>query len=425
MHANVPKPADSQHGKGFFKRFFSSVKDYMKDCHLVGIQDESLILQKKKRSFHVPLAETRSVSLYSSSKKKKSSEKTKLKVQKSNEEFIISFPDSSECVTMFNSIEVARQKVQVDYISKLPPELLILIFSHLPSTKDLVHLFRVCTTFKKLGTADQLWKGWFSAQVSKEVIQNIELLKKGSKLVNVSWKWLCQCQGKLVRKEDTSYSGLGTSVEASVTYFGSIKAGKLDGLGIQLLKNGSLYMGTWKNDEADGTGIHLSVGARDRYEGEFRDGNFNGEGHYTWIGGEYKGKFQNGAFEGAGVCSYDDGTKYEGGFKDGKRWGFGIMSFQSGDRYEGEFCEGRRHGNGKYFFKNGDSHEGCYEQGKRHGRGIYTFSNGGKKEEKFEVVFSNGSAVQESVKLLEGGVCNHSMSSFKSERSVAVLDVTA
>src|SRR4051812_23006569 len=118
MSVAVLPPTDvGSSQKGFFKKLFSSAKEYVKDCHLIGIRDEALVLENKKvsqssfqlkkkkfsaqhsafpsscspfqKSFQVPLADTKSVSLYSSSKKKKISEKKKLKVKKSNEEYII------------------------------------------------------------------------------------------------------------------------------------------------------------------------------------------------------------------------------------------------------------------------------------------------------------------------------------------------
>lgn len=66
------------------------------------------------------------------------------------------------------------------------------------------------------------------------------MLKRGSTLVQVSWKWLCQCL-RVVPKQ-SNFTGIGMSFDTSYHYWGWFKNGKFEGLGIQISKNGSLYM---------------------------------------------------------------------------------------------------------------------------------------------------------------------------------------
>ncbi len=57
----------------------------------------------------------------------------------------------------------------------------------------------------------------------------------------------------------------------------------------------------------------------DIYVGEFRDGDFNGQGTFTFTNGnKYVGDFRNDNFNGQGTKTYADGTIEEGIWKDDK-----------------------------------------------------------------------------------------------------------
>ena len=50
-----------------------------------------------------------------------------------------------------------------------------------------------------------------------------------------------------------------------------------------------------------------------RYEGDFVEGKFNGEGIYYWADGDrYVGDFADGAFHGYGIKYHADGTRQAG-----------------------------------------------------------------------------------------------------------------
>ena len=54
----------------------------------------------------------------------------------------------------------------------------------------------------------------------------------------------------------------------------------------------------------------------DIYEGEFKDGKFNGNGTYKYKNGNiYEGEFKNVYFYGKGIYKYNNGNIYEGEFK--------------------------------------------------------------------------------------------------------------
>ncbi len=61
-----------------------------------------------------------------------------------------------------------------------------------------------------------------------------------------------------------------------------------------------------------------------KYEGEFKDGNPNGQGEESYPdGGKYIGEWKDGKFHGEGILETPDGITYLGGWKDGVRHGKG------------------------------------------------------------------------------------------------------
>ena len=57
------------------------------------------------------------------------------------------------------------------------------------------------------------------------------------------------------------------------------------------------------------------------YEGEYNDGNCDGQGTSTTSNGDkYEGEWKDGEWNGQGIFTISDGTKYVGEFKDGTDW---------------------------------------------------------------------------------------------------------
>ena len=70
----------------------------------------------------------------------------------------------------------------------------------------------------------------------------------------------------------------------------------------------------------EGVGI-LTYSDGDKYEGEWKDGQKNGQGTYTWSNGnKYVGEFKNGIQHGQGTLTFPNGKKFKGKWKDGKPW---------------------------------------------------------------------------------------------------------
>jgi hypothetical protein len=81
-----------------------------------------------------------------------------------------------------------------------------------------------------------------------------------------------------------------------------VHRGKRQGKGELQYATGDRYVGEFFEDALDGEGVFYSTTVKGRYEGSFKDNNFNGYGTYF----------------------YADGSKYVGSWKDGKKNGKGI-----------------------------------------------------------------------------------------------------
>ncbi len=94
-----------------------------------------------------------------------------------------------------------------------------------------------------------------------------------------------------------------------------------NGEGTWLAKDGSRYVGQWKNGQMDGLGRYMYPDGT-VYDGGWKNGKMNGQG--TWVD--------------------PDGLKYEGGWKDDMMNGQGILIFPDGKVYEGEWHHGEFRG---------------------------------------------------------------------------------
>ena len=144
-----------------------------------------------------------------------------------------------------------------------------------------------------------------------------------------------------------------------------------------------------------------------RYEGGFKEGEFNGYGSLTTHNYVYKGYWRNGAIHGKGCAkwlsnsknnktkatgtfrngilhgdnctvNYRDGSKYVGAFRYDLFTGFGKF-FDSDRRliYEGEYLKNLYHGEGVQYRLDGTvRYKGFWEDGKKHGSGKYIRKDG-------------------------------------------------
>jgi hypothetical protein len=100
----------------------------------------------------------------------------------------------------------------------------------------------------------------------------------------------------------------------------------------------------------------------DKYVGEFKGGEKNGQGTYTWAdGAQYVGEWKDDLRHGQGTISYANGKKYVGEFKDGKRNGQGTFTIPNLGEYIGEYKDDNKHGQGTFTYSDGTKEEGIWE----------------------------------------------------------------
>ena len=150
------------------------------------------------------------------------------------------------------------------------------------------------------------------------------------------------------------------------------------GRGILIMKNGSKYMGYFKNNKKNIKGklIHYEG---DIYEGEWLDDKANGKGKYTHVDGTtYEGEWKNEKQEGYGIETWNDGSCYKGYYLNGKKNGKGLYKWSDGSSYEGDFKENKINGKGKYIWENKKKYEGDWVNNKMWGNGIFIWPDGRK-----------------------------------------------
>eukprot|EP00514_Thraustochytrium_sp_LLF1b_P006458 CAMPEP_0184539036 /NCGR_PEP_ID=MMETSP0198_2-20121128/17914_1 /TAXON_ID=1112570 /ORGANISM="Thraustochytrium sp., Strain LLF1b" /LENGTH=1047 /DNA_ID=CAMNT_0026932529 /DNA_START=23 /DNA_END=3166 /DNA_ORIENTATION=- len=133
-------------------------------------------------------------------------------------------------------------------------------------------------------------------------------------------------------------------------YVGEHLGSARHGIGaVQSLGEGFLYRGDWKRNLKDGFGECLQESSGIRFEGIFLAGKAVGPGRKLWPSGSWY------------VGEFDD---------EGNPSGLGIMESGQGDVVYGSFLKGKCHGSGKIFYPSEASYVGQFKEGKRHGFGV-------------------------------------------------------
>ncbi len=186
-------------------------------------------------------------------------------------------------------------------------------------------------------------------------------------------------------------------------YEGEFKNGLFNGWGIYWYARGDRYEGEFLNDLKHGRGtMYYRTG--DRYYGEFRNGAREGTGRLFFANGDrYVGEFRHDTMNGRGTLFYQNGNQYVGEFRNGMKWGNGVLYFANKDVYKGEFKEDQRCGRGVYVFASGAKYVGEFRHGKRHGHGRYVYEDGseyvgdfkdGKKDGRGTCLYPDGRQIK-------------------------------
>jgi|GEM_PF-1538908 len=159
-------------------------------------------------------------------------------------------------------------------------------------------------------------------------------------------------------------------------YEGQFKEGLFNGWGVYYYHNGDKYEGEFKDDMKHGRGT-LIYRNGDRYVGEFANDMKCGKGSLLFANGDkYVGEFANDTMNGRGTLLYQNGNRYAGEFRNGLKHGNGVFRFTNGDVYSGEFKDDMRNGRGTYVSNSGAKYVGEFKDGKRHGKGRYIYPTG-------------------------------------------------
>lgn len=121
------------------------------------------------------------------------------------------------------------------------------------------------------------------------------------------------------------------------TYEGTWFGNKMEGIGVLVSPEGSIYSGQIKNSKKHGKGEMIWPSNNEYFVGEFKEDELHGYGLFRAPGVESEGFWVNSLLEGVGVTRQSDGVVYEGEFKGGKRNGKGKLVLQNQEVYEGEF----------------------------------------------------------------------------------------
>ena len=169
-------------------------------------------------------------------------------------------------------------------------------------------------------------------------------------------------------------------------YIGAVENGIPEGFGTMYFANGDSMYGTFVNGIMNDATGNYDFADGGTYEGPMVRTVFSGFGTRTfggdYVGHSYTGNFENGNFNGEGTYTFPDGSTNVGQFKDGVFVPPGPTAVDYD--YKGESLKGIPHGVGKMTMSNGDVYKGDFVNGLRHGLGEYTFADKTQQTGHFE-----------------------------------------
>lgn len=185
-----------------------------------------------------------------------------------------------------------------------------------------------------------------------------------------TWKWE---SGAVYTGEfqNGTRSGYGQyTFQNGDVYVGEWQSNQRHGYGVYYYNarsNYKLYAGEWVADERAGMGIMYfeDKGVTPRF-GIWKSNKFS---HKY----EDLGCLEGDCYQGFGIYVWNDGSRYEGNFKNGERNGEGIYYYPKGAKFVGNQLRGKRHGWGTYHYPSGSKYVGEWKQEVREGKGsIYS-----------------------------------------------------
>lgn len=198
---------------------------------------------------------------------------------------------------------------------------------------------------------------------------------------------LPKCKGTDYTKWTDCY---GEYVFPRNEYKGEWKKGNFHGQGVLREAWGGIYVGGFKNNLADGIGRQEEPDGS-WWEGEVKNDLLNGRG--VWVyedGSKYEGQFVDSMPNGLGKYIDDYGSISEGEFKNFKLSGKGIFINWNGDTYKGNFTDGFLDGEGFFSKSDGTEVSGIFKKDYLNGQGIWKFENGDVAKGNFKMDLLDG-----------------------------------
>ena len=198
---------------------------------------------------------------------------------------------------------------------------------------------------------------------------------------------LPKCKGTDYTKWTDCY---GEYVFPRNEYKGEWKKGNFHGQGVLREAWGGIYVGGFKNNLADGIGRQEEPDGS-WWEGEVKNDLLNGRG--VWVyedGSKYEGQFVDSMPNGLGKYIDDYGSISEGEFKNFKLSGKGIFINWNGDTYKGNFIDGFLDGEGFFSKSDGTEVSGIFKKDYLNGQGIWKFENGDVAKGNFKMDLLDG-----------------------------------
>ena len=161
------------------------------------------------------------------------------------------------------------------------------------------------------------------------------------------------------------------------------------------LYQNDIYEGEWKDGRFDGQGTYTSKRRLNKYvyKGSFKKGKFDGPGIMTANNAVLITNFIDGEIEGEVIINYPNGDKLIGNASNNQINGNGKYLSANGDKYEGDLKDGKINGQGRLTLANGNEYIGEFKNGLYHGRGVYISKNGRKDTGEFIDGQLNGEGV--------------------------------
>ena len=254
----------------------------------------------------------------------------------------------------------------------------------------------------------------------KELLEeSLEDKKDGIEVLNQEKKDIVEVEYKDSKYNDGKYNGhVKETFPDGTKYEGNLKNGLPHGQGTEItpyeLKGGywgeRKYIGEFKNGKRDGYGMefhtnhwgekydvlsHLSTNEENNkiyrgrpiqfflmktYEGDYKNGEFHGQGTFTHYDPvpknrdktKFVGGWKNGKYNGQGKLTLGKNT-YEGNFTDGVLNGQGTTTGSTGNKSVGEFKDGGLW-NGTYMRKDGDINWTVTNGSKNYPKGTFKLS---------------------------------------------------